>query len=406
MRSDPGFRGSGSRTPSPGAGDVPETGWSGPDWAPFRGPEPEEDDIWVEAPDEDALLEPLDDNSEVWNEPDWAEPEHSGPGWAGPGAVSLEPAAAETARAPRRQAGRRGLRGLFGAHATDEERRDPAPSRLAYKMERLWLRPGLRRLVRIGLPMAACAMAASWYFSDETRRAEVESYVVTTRDWVQQRPEFMVEMLAVDGASPELTQAVREATRADLPLSSFDLDLDRMRADIEALSAVREAQLRVRPGGVLQIEVSEREPAMVWRSRKGLSLLDSEGVRIAGIEERGDWPALPLIAGDGANDAVTEAMNLVAAAQPLQERFRGLVRMGERRWDVVLDRGQRIMLPETQPAQVLERLIALDEAHKILERAVTRVDLRDPARPTLRVAAASIDQLRAIMAGSIQKVSE
>jgi hypothetical protein len=45
---------------------------------------------------------------------------------------------------------------------------------------------------------------------------------------------------------------------------------------------------------------------------------------------------------------VPEALALVAAARPAVPRLRGLVRMGERRWDLVLDRDQRILLPETR----------------------------------------------------------
>ena len=40
-------------------------------------------------------------------------------------------------------------------------RRDPAPSRLRYRLNRLWLRPGFRRLVNFGLPMLA-GVAAAW----------------------------------------------------------------------------------------------------------------------------------------------------------------------------------------------------------------------------------------------------
>ena len=69
----------------------------------------------------------------------------------------------------------------------------------------------------------------------------------------------------------------------------------------------------------------------------------------------------------------------------LAPRLRGLVRMGERRWDVVLDRGQRILLPEEAPVQALERVIALDGAQDILSRDITRIDMRLGARPTVKM---------------------
>ena len=75
-------------------------------------------------------------------------------------------------------------------------------------------------------------------------------------------------------------------------------------------------------------------------------------------------------------------------------RLRGLVRMGARRWDVVLDRGQRILLPAEKPVAALERLLAMDQAEKILDRDVSSIDLRDERRPVLRLAPFALSEVR------------
>ena len=67
--------------------------------------------------------------------------------------------------------------------------------------------------------------------------------------------------------------------------------------------------------------------------------------------------------------------------------MRGLIRMGERRWDVVLDRDQRILLPEDDPVSALQRVAAIDAAQDMMARDLTIVDMRNPARPTVRLAA-------------------
>ena len=72
--------------------------------------------------------------------------------------------------------------------------------------------------------------------------------------------------------------------------------------------------------------------------------------------------------------------------------MRGLVRMGERRWDVVLDRGQRILLPEANPVRALERVIVLDEVQETLARDVVVVDMRLAARPTLRMSENAVEE--------------
>ena len=116
-----------------------------------------------------------------------------------------------------------------------------------------------------------------------------------------------------------------------------------------------------------------------------LLLIDSEGSPIGQLVSRADRTDLPLVVGEAANIRVSEALELIRAAAPLGERLRGLVRMGERRWDVVLDREQRILLPETQAVQALERVIALEGAEEVLSRDVARVDMRLAQRPTVQM---------------------
>lgn len=276
------------------------------------------------------------------------------------------------------------------------QRRDPAPSRWAYRMQRLWLTPVFRVLFRVGLPAFVLAMSAGVYLSDQARRDGFAAVFDDLKVKFEQRPEFRVTFLSVEGASPELADAVRAKLAIRLPASSFDLDLDAARVQAEGLDAVAKADLRVRSGGILQVMVTERAPVLIWRSATGLTMIDATGHRVAGLAERGDRPDLPLVAGEGADLTAPEALAILEAAAPLTPRLRGLVRMGDRRWDIVLDRDQRIELPEENPVTAVERLLALDQAEDILARDILTVDLRNDHRPVLRLAPAALDALRGI----------
>ncbi len=275
-------------------------------------------------------------------------------------------------------------------------RRDPAPSKWAYRAERLWLRPGFRRLVRLGAPLGIAVAAGIWYFGDATRQQEIADWMVEARASIETRPEFMVKVMAVDGASDLLDGHIREVMPVDLPVSSFDLDLEAMRQQVESLDAVERVDLRVRTGGVLQVTVDERVPAVIWRGPDGLELLDAKGHRVAPIETRAQRADLPIIAGEGADMAVPEALALLEAAAPIGDRVHGLVRISELRWDLVMDRGQRIMLPQSGAGPALDRVIALNEAQDLLERDVLRVDIRNGDRPTVRLTQGALDDMRAL----------
>ena len=275
-------------------------------------------------------------------------------------------------------------------------RRDPAPSRTAYRMHRLMLTPRFRAFLKFGLPILVIAGSVAAYLGDDVRRADALAAVEEARRQIENRPEFTVNLIAVDGASDEVADAIRAAVPVDVPVSSFDVDLADIRARVAALEAVETAAVRIRTGGVLDIQVTERVPVALWRSSGGLAAIDVDGNRVTSLISRTERPNLPLLAGDGAQRAVPEAMELLAAAAPLEDRLRGLLRVGERRWDLVLDRGQRVLLPEDAPIAALERVLALDEAQELFARDIALIDMRNPERPTVRLTASGIDALRQV----------
>lgn len=275
-------------------------------------------------------------------------------------------------------------------------RRDPAPTRWQYRWNRLWLTPTFRAGVRVGMPFCAVALVLGLWFQNEGNRNDIHAVYADLRDKFQNRPEFMVNLIAIEGASPVLAEAIRVGMAIQLPVSSFAIDLEGARTRIETFDAVERAELRIMPGGVLQVNVVERLPKMVWRAPDGIWLVDAGGHRVAEISARSLRADLPLIVGRGAASVAKEAMALIDAIGPLAPRLRGVVRMGERRWDLVLDRDQRIMLPETAPVRALERLIALDQAEGILSRDITAVDLRNERRQTLRLTTEAATTLREI----------
>lgn len=286
------------------------------------------------------------------------------------------------------------LSGVFRRPPNKTAPKDPAPSRFKYRMHRLWLTPLYRKFLRVGLPAFTIVFGIGIYLSDEDRRENLAGKAESLIRSVQERPEFMVKMMLIEGATPKLADAIRTNLPVRFPASSFDLDLEQMRQTVVELDAVASADLRIKPGGILAIKVNERRAAFVWRSAEGLILVDETGHPVAPIGSRLERADLPIIAGDGADLAVAEATALLEAAEPVSARVRGLVRMGARRWDIVLDRGQRILLPEDGAVAALERVMALAQAEDMLSRDVSVIDMRYSARPTLRLTQDSLGQFR------------
>lgn len=270
---------------------------------------------------------------------------------------------------------------------------DPAPSRWHYRWQRLMLTPLFRFTLRLGLPLVLVAGAATLWLAQEANRATVTRHWEQLRAAIEQRPEFSVTGLQITGASPALVAATEGALDLTFPVSSWELDLAELRARIADLSAVRDVRVAIQADGTLGVSIDERRPVALWRHGDNLRLVDEDGAMTGLIESRTDRADLPLIAGDGAREHIDEALALFAAARPMADRVRGLVRMGERRWDMVLDHDQRILLPERAPVAALERVLVWQAAEGVLDRDVVAVDMRDEARPTVRVSQSAMTMM-------------
>ena len=256
-------------------------------------------------------------------------------------------------------------------------------------------------LRRLSAPLAMLALGV-WLWNQQAVWVWGDRQITELREAIAARPEFAVTGLAISGGSPRLRTLAHEEIGLKAPVSSLALDLDALRKRIEALPGIASARLTIGPDGMLRAALTERVPVALWRWEGQLHLVDREGVVIGPVAGRADRPALPLIIGAGADRAVPEALALHARAAPLHDRLRALVRVGERRWTVALDRDQAIMLPAKGAEPALARVLAIDDAEDLLAREVTVIDMRLPQRPTLRLtdrAVAELLLLRAVVAG-------
>lgn len=156
------------------------------------------------------------------------------------------------------------------------------------------------------------------------------------------------------------------------------------RARVEALPWVDTAIIRkVYPGG-LDIVVRERRPYALWQHGGITSLIDSEGAVIVDtVAPR--YAELPLIVGAEANSRAVELVGLIGGEPEFAERVRAAVLVAGRRWNVILDNGVLVMLPETGADDALAALAQLDGSGMLLDREITRVDFRIPTEVVVRL---------------------
>lgn len=278
------------------------------------------------------------------------------------------------------------MRADFGA----EPRLDGARRARRWASWRLFRRPvwwseRWSRRARLALPLVVgVSIGAGGAAFPPTRDAAL-SVIDGLRRAALAQPEFRLRTVEVAGAA-NLTDA-EILTALDLEgerRAALGFDARDARRRLERLGWVDRASVLLRPPHSLMIEIVERQPAMLWRRNSRLWLLDRDGVEIAEAKNRASAPELPLIVGLGASGEAAQALALYRRALEARLPVAGLVRVGERRWDLELVGGPRVMLPEHDPEAALERMISWVGGAGLLDRDFGVVDLRIDHAPTAR----------------------
>ena len=270
---------------------------------------------------------------------------------------------------------------------------DPAPSIISYRLMRLMLIPRLRLFFTLGIPSLVIFCGTLILFLNINVHENIEALKKDLKRALVERPEFMIKVASVDGASDELAHEIREIMPLDFPVSYFDLDIKYLHKVLNDIPAVASAAIKVTVSGVLQIDISERIPAFIWRKDDVISVIDEKGEFIRLATSRLDYPELPLVIGEAANLSIADISSLMEDNQYFLQQVRAFVRVGERRWDLVLDNNLRIMLPQTEFLAAFDRLMLMSQSGSLFSNQLSSIDMRLVERPTVRVGAASVDQL-------------
>ena len=168
------------------------------------------------------------------------------------------------------------------------------------------------------------------------------------------------------------------------------VDPEAVRQRLKKLAWVRDARVERRLPGVISIAIEERVPMALWQRGGKLVLVDRDGAVVlrSGLDR---FRHLVTLVGDDAPKGAQELLSLLATEPQLERRVTAAIRVGERRWNLQMDNGIDVRLPETDIAAAWTQLAQLERDQKVLGRDVVTIDLRLPDRFVIRV---SPDQVR------------
>lgn len=194
---------------------------------------------------------------------------------------------------------------------------------------------------------------------------------------------FAIQSVDVSGVEQRRVTAVAEATGAVQGQPSFAFDPAEARDSVVAISWVRDAQVvRMWPDRVAVV-VEPRTPFAVWQMEGRFHLIDRDGVVLEEVEA-GAHPDLPLIVDHGAPEAAAEFVDILVRYPEISRRTVAIVRVGGRRWNLRLDTGADVKLPEDEAGAALALLAAMQAERGVLRLDAEVIDLRQPGEMIVR----------------------
>lgn len=181
--------------------------------------------------------------------------------------------------------------------------------------------------------------------------------------------------------------------------SLLALDPAEVQARVESLDWVAGARVRRLWPSTLVVEVERRQSYARWREDGQVTVIDANGERLL-TERAADHPELPLVVGSGAGPAAQPLLIALEELPEVRERLKALVRVGDRRWNVELENGALIALPEEGAVEALARLETLQAQYALLDRPLAQLDMRAPGRLAVRVHPELAGGMRPLLGGA------
>jgi len=185
---------------------------------------------------------------------------------------------------------------------------------------------------------------------------------------------FQANKLVVNGNVNLDINVLQARLATQLGNSLFSFKVDEAREEILNDSWVEEATVRKIYPDTIVVDVVEREPVALWQSKGEIHLISDDGFVISKAGPK--HMNLPQVVGDGANMVAAEFLSAISRFPVITRKAGAYVRVAGRRWNVRINDGPQVLLPEADWQVALFELQGLQAKKKLLDRDIVQIDMR------------------------------
>ena len=202
---------------------------------------------------------------------------------------------------------------------------------------------------------------------------------------------FAINNVKVSGNAETSEIDILEKIGLDGTTSLMALDAAATRDALKTLPWILDAEVRKVYPDTIEIKLKEKVAFGIWQHGMELSLIEESGKVIATLRDN-KFAHLPLFVGQNAAAGAEEIMRDFDQWPDVKARVKAFMRVAGRRWNVQLDNGIVIKLPEHRMDRAMAELAQFDREQQVLERDILAVDLRLEDRTTVQLTPDAVER--------------
>ena len=222
---------------------------------------------------------------------------------------------------------------------------------------------------------AVMVAAAAWMGGS---LASIDERIQSGFDSIAGATGFTVSNISVEGLGPRAKADVLNVIGVERGHNMFRADPFLIKARIDKVDSISKVRVMRQWPNEVWVLADPRTPLALWQNEGRWQVVDQFGVTFESANPK-DHNGLPRVVGENGGAAAPELIEILKDYPSLAERVDTALRIGGRRWDLRLNSGLEIAMPEDAGfVEALEQVMKLHDSTGVLNGGASRLDVRDP----------------------------
>jgi cell division protein FtsQ len=190
-----------------------------------------------------------------------------------------------------------------------------------------------------------------------------------------QIPKFSLQKIEFDGNDRIQDILLLKSSGLRYKVNILQPSIAEVKKRLESLAWIKSAVVCRRFPHTIYIRVAERIPIAILQSKHKLYLVDADGVVLEN-DGVGNFENLPIVVGEGAEKDVHKFLSYLAKFPKIEKQLVFAVKIGKRRWNIKINRGITVKLPEKGVFHALGILEEISDSDGFFNSDIQTIDLR------------------------------